>query len=150
MPSKKPPHLPDPYSGYNFYVEWDGIIHAGFQECSGLNATQNVNEYREGLDPSTNRKLPGMVTYGNITLRRGITDNTELWDWCNASQRGKAERREVSIVLLNNTGDEKIRWDLTHCWPTSWTAPDLNAGSDEVAIEAMELVHEGITVNEWK
>lgn len=149
MPDIKPPHKPDPYGGYNFYVEWNGIIHAGFRECKGLNSTQTATEYREGTDPPTKRKLPGLVSYSNVTLTRGTTNNNELWKWRENLMKGNADRRDISIVLLDYTGQEKVRWNLSNCWPTTWHAPDLNATSDEVAVETLELVHEGITVDKW-
>ncbi|MBD2251986.1 phage tail protein [Nostoc parmelioides] len=149
MPAIKPPHQPDPYSGYNFYVEWNGILHAGFQECSGLGSTQNAGEYREGTDPPTKRKLPGLVSYSNITLRRGITNNDELWKWRENVMRTGLDRRSISIVMLDHTGQEKIRWNLSNCWPTTWNGPSMNATSDETAIESLELVHEGISVDTW-
>ena len=144
MPTLSNPH--DPYSGYNFWVEWDGIVHAGFQECSGLTATRNVSDYREGTDKSLGkRKLPGLNDYGNITLKRGITDNQEMWEWHKTLQNGETKRLNLSIILADDKGEEKIRWNLENCWPTSWNAPDFNSTSDEVAIETLELVHEGIT-----
>ncbi len=150
MPDVKAPHNPDPYSGYRFFVEWKGIIHAGFRECTGLTSSQNAQEYREGTDPPTMRKIPGLTSYGNVTLRRGITNNDELWQWRRAIMEGSMERRDVSIVLLDSVGQEKIRWNLVHCWPTSWTAPDFNATTDDIAVESVELVHEGIIVDAWK
>lgn len=149
MPDIKPPHRPDPYGGYNFFVEWNGIIHAGFQKCSGLDSTQSAGEYREGTDPLTKRKLPGLNTYSNITLERGITNNDELWKWRQNLMQGTADRRDISIVLLNDQGEEKIRWNLSYCWPSSWKAPGLDATADGAAIETLELVHEGITVDKW-
>lgn len=149
MPPVKPPHQPDPYASYQFYVEWNGIIHAGFRECMGLNATQTATEYREGTDPPTKRKIPGLVNYGNVTLKRGITSNSELWKWRENLMKGNAERREISIVLLDHTGTEKIRWNLTSCWPVTWSGADLNATSEELAIETLELAHEGISVGKW-
>lgn len=143
------PHSPDPYLGYNFFVEWDGIIYAGFQECSGLDTTQDAKEYREGTDPPTVRKIPGLISYSNISLKRGITNNDELWRWRKKIMDGIVERRNVSIVLLDQQGSEKIRWNLTHCWPTTWSAPDMNATSDDIAIESLEFVHEGVTVDKW-
>jgi len=145
MPKINNPH--DPYSAYNFWVEWDGIIHAGFSECSGLTATRNSSDYREGTDKSLGkRKVPGLNDYGNITLKRGMTDNKELWEWHKKLQNGETVRRNLSIILADNQGQEKIRWNLESCWPTTWNAPDFNATSDEIAIETLELIHEGITV----
>ncbi len=145
MPTLANPH--DPYSGYNFWVEWDGIVHAGFSECSGLTATRNSSDYREGTDKSLGkRKVPGLNDYGNITLKRGITDNQELWEWHKKLQNGETDRRNLSIILADDQGAEKRRWNLENCWPTTWNAPDFNSTSDEIAIETLELVHEGITV----
>jgi phage tail-like protein len=150
MPDVKPPHKPDPYLTYRFYVEWNGIIHAGFRECTGLNSTQTSAEYREGTDPPTVRKLAGLVTYNNITLKRGITNNKELWEWRQSVAEGKPDsRREISIVLLDETGTEKIRWNLSNCWPITWSGADFNATSNEVAVETLELAHEGIKVDKW-
>jgi phage tail-like protein len=145
MPTIANPH--DPYSGYNFWVEWDGIVHAGFRECSGLNATRKAGTYREGTDKAlSQRQIPGLNSYGNITLKRGITDNQELWEWHRKLQNGDTDRRNLSIILANDKGEEKFRWNLENCWPTTWNAPDFNATSDEVAIETLELVHEGISI----
>ncbi len=149
MPNIRPPHAPDPYGGYNFHVEWDGIVHAGFRECSGLDSTTDPTDYREGTDPLSMRKLPGLVSYSNITLGRGISDNDELWKWRQEVARGIADRRNLSIVLMDDTGVEKIRWNLTNCWPTTWTAPSFDASSSEVAIETLELAHEGVSVDTW-
>ncbi len=145
MPTLSNPR--DPYAGYNFWVEWDGIIHAGFSECSGLNATRAAGDYREGTDKAlTKRRLPGLNTYNNITLKRGVTDNRELWEWHKKLVDGETDRRNVSIILADDRGEEKMRWNLENSWPTTWTAPDFNASSDETAIETLELIHEGITV----
>ena len=134
----------DPYGGYNFLVEIDGITRAGFQECSGLDSTQTPGEYREGTDPLTMRKLPGLVTYSNITLNWGITDDSELWEWRKEVADGNVQSKNISIVLMNDAGEERLRWNLTNCWPTGWTGPSLNASTSDVAIEALELAHEGL------
>lgn len=134
----------DPFGAYNFLVEIDGITRAGFQECSGLDSAQDAGDYREGTDPLTARKLPGLVTYSNITLNRGITEDDELWQWRKKVMEGNLERKNVSIVLLNDAGEEELRWNLVNCWPTRWTAPSFNAGSGDVAIEGLELAHEGV------
>lgn len=135
----------DPYRAYNFLVEIDGITRAGFRECSGLDASQDPIDYREGTDPLTVRKLPGMNKFSNITLKWGITDDTELWDWREQAMGGKVERKNGSIVLMDDTGEEQARWNFREGWPTKWTGPSFNATGNEVAIETLEIVHEGIT-----
>jgi phage tail-like protein len=137
----------DPYRVYNFWLEIDGINRAGFRECSGLDSTQDPIEYREGNETLTVRKLPGLVKYSNISLKWGITDDAELWDWRKkAMDKGndKELRKNVSIVLADDTGEEKVRWNLSNAWPTKWTGPSFNATGNEVSIETLEIAHEGV------
>jgi len=140
----------DPYRGYNFQLEIDGISRAGFRECSGLDSSQDPVEYREGNEVLTVRKLPGMVKYSNITLKWGITSDTDLWDWRKKAADGSVERKNLSIILLDDTREEKIRWNLREAWPTKWSGPDFNATGTDVAIETLEIVHEGITERKGK
>ena len=137
----------DPYGAYNFKVEWDGIIQAGFKTCSGLESTQDAGDYREGTDKGLGmRRLSGLITSANITLGRGITDNRELWQWRQAIIEGKGTRKNISVVLMDDTGAEKLRWNLSNCWPTKWTGPNFEATANEVAIESVEIAHEGISM----
>ena len=138
----------DPYSVYNFVVEIDGVSRASFQECSGLDSTQEAGDYREGTDPLTMRKLPGLVTYSAITLKRGITDDSELWAWRKKAVDGKVERKNLSIVLMDDTGEEKLRWNCVNCWPSKWEGPGFNAQANDVAIETLEIAHEGLVFAE--
>lgn len=134
----------DPYRDYNFLVEIDGITQAGFQEVGGLDASTDSIEYREGNDPSHVRKLPGMHKYSPITLKRGITDSDELWKWYRTVVEGKPERKNGSIVLLDDAGQEKIRWNFVNAWPSKWTGPSFNATSNQVAVETLEITHEEV------
>ncbi|HEY1370349.1 MAG TPA: phage tail protein [Gaiellaceae bacterium] len=134
----------DPYRVYNFLVEIDGITRAGFRECSGLDTSNDAIDYREGSDPRVVRKLPGMTKFTNITLKWGITDDAQLWDWRKKAMDGSVERKNGSIILLDETGAEKLRWNFREAWPTKWTGPSLNATGNEVAIETLELTHEGL------
>ena len=135
----------DPYRGYNFRVEIDGITRGGFREASGLDSAQDPVEYREGIDSLTAKKLPGLNKYSNISLKWGITDDAELWEWRKKSADGTVERKNGSIVLYNDAGEEKIRWNFIEGWPTKWTGPSFNATGNEVAIETLELAHEGVS-----
>lgn len=133
----------DPYRGFNFLVEIDGIAQAGFQEVGGLDSSTDAVDYREGADKGNHvRKLSGMNKYTAITLKRGITDSDELWKWRQTVIDGKTERKNGSIVLLDETGAEKIRWNFSNGWPTKWTGPTLNATSTPVAVETLEITHE--------
>lgn len=133
----------DPYRGYHYRVEIDGIDRGGFREVAGLDAAQDPIEYREGNEPTTARKLPGLNKYSNITLKWGITDDASLWEWRKKAIDGKVERKTGSIILINEAGEEKLRWHFKEGWPTKWTGPSLNATGNEVAIETLEIAHEG-------
>lgn len=136
----------DPFRAFNFLVEIDGITRAGFQECSGLDVSLDPVEYREGGEPITPRKLPGLAKYANITLKRGITDDQELWEWIQQGVQGETERKNGSIILLDAHGEEQSRWNFRDGWPTKWTGPSFNATDNSVAVETLEIAHEGVAV----
>jgi phage tail-like protein len=140
----------DPYAGYNFSVELDGITRAGFRECSGLENSQNAGEYREGTDKNLSvRKLPGLVTHSDITLSRGITSDSKLWEWREKSMKGNVERHDISITLLDDVGNPKVTWNLFECWPRQWTGPSLSATADDRAVEQLVLACERVEVDRW-
>jgi phage tail-like protein len=132
----------DPYRGFNFLVEIDGITQAGFQEVGGLDATTAAVDYREGNYANHVSKLPGLNTYSPITLKRGITDSDELWKWRQTVIDGKTQRKNGSIVLRDVDGAEKLRWNFSEAWPSKWTGPALSAGTAAVAVESLEITHE--------
>jgi phage tail-like protein len=138
--------IKDPFVSYNFEVEIDGITRAAFQECSGFDSTVDIVEHREGNDPSTPRKVPGMVKHSNITLKWGVTDDVELYEWHRQIASGEIVRKNGSIVLKDRAGEEVKRWNFFRAWPTKWTGPSLNAESSEVSIETLELAHEGLAL----
>ena len=134
----------DPYRTHNFRIELDGIDRAGFREASGLESTTAPIDYREGTMGLSVQKLPGLVQQSTITLRGGLTDDSALWDWRKSVVDGAVQRKNGSIVLLNEEGEEKLRWNFVEAWPSKWTGPALNATGNEVAIEALEITHEGL------
>ena len=134
----------DPYRTFNFRVEIDGITRAGFRECSGLDTSQDPVDYREGTDPLHVRKLPGLVKYSAISLKWGITDDVELWEWRKKAMDGSVERKNGSVILMNDAGEEKVRWNFREGWPNKWTGPTFNAAGNEVGIETLEIAHEGL------
>ena len=137
----------DPFRSFNFRVEIDGLTVGAFRECSGLTADGNSVEYREGTDVArTPRKLIGLQTYGNITLKRGYTPNRELWTWYTNIVNGQPDRRNGTIVLLNEARAEVMRWDIENMWIKKIEAPSFNATANEVAMESIEIVHEGLTL----
>jgi len=135
----------DPYRSFNFLVEIDGITQAGFQECSGLDSQTASIDFRLGDDPMHVRKLTGLNTFSAISLKRGITDSDELWRWRLTVVDGKPERRNGSIVLLDDKGAEKVRWNFSNAWPSKWTGPSFNSTGNSIAVETLEITHEELT-----
>ncbi|MHC1754025.1 MAG: phage tail protein [Methanosarcina sp.] len=129
----------DPYRNFHFLVELDGIVQAGFSEASGFGSNIEVIEYREGGDTISVRKLPGKVSYTDITLKWGITDSSELYDWHRAAINGQIQRKNGSIILLDDLGAEKVRWNFFNAWPSKWDGPDFNAKGNDVAIDALTV-----------
>lgn len=132
----------DPYRGYRFRIELDGVERGAFQECSGLDFSQDPIEYRVGTDPNYVRKLPGLTKYSNITLKWGITQDEELWDWRDQALNGTIARKNGSIILIDDEGNDKSRWNFEAGWPSKWTGPTFNATANEVAVETLEIAVE--------
>jgi phage tail-like protein len=127
-------------------VEIDGVSQARFQEVSGIDATTDVIEYREGGDFPGARKLPGQTKHSNLVLRRGYTDDEQLWKWYEQVMNGTPDkiRKNVSIIQLDMAGQEKFRWNLFQAFPVKYTGPAFNAKNNELSIESLEIVYERI------
>lgn len=132
----------DPLRNFRFRVEIDGITQAGFTEAAGFDSTVDVVEYREGSDPIFFRKLPGLNRYGSIQLRWGVTDSRELFDWFKEIVAGNILRKRVSVISVDEGGNDKARWEFENAWPSRYDAPDFNARGTEVAIEELDIVFE--------
>jgi phage tail-like protein len=134
----------DPYRSFNFLVEIEGLPLAGFMECSGLESETEVIEYREGIEfPNTVRKLPGLTRYSNISLKRGVSKSKDLYDWRNSVINGLILRKNVDIVLLDDSRQEVARWSFQECWPCRMSGPAFNALEGTIAIEELVICHEG-------
>ncbi len=134
-----------PYRNFRFRVEVDGLEAGNFSEVTGFDASIDVIEYREGTDVITPRKLPGLIKYGNITLKWGAADTMVLYDWLIDISEGTVERKTITITHIDEAGDDAASWQLINAWPMKYTAPDFNALGSEVAFESIELAHEGLT-----
>jgi phage tail-like protein len=135
----------DPYRGFNFRIEIERTSVAGFRECTGLNATVDLQEYREGNDVALHpRKLTGLRKFGNITLRRGITKERSLWEWYRNLLNGVTDRRNGAIVLMDEAREDVLRWNFTNAWIARWAGPAFNATTNDVAIEELELTVERV------
>ena len=134
-----------PYGKFRYKVEIDGLEAGGFSEAPGFDASIDVIEYREGDMVQTPLKLPGLKKYGNITLKQGVADSMVMYEWMIAGVEGEVERKTITITILDETETATASWQVINAWPAKYTAPDFNATSSEVAIESLEIAHEGMT-----
>ena len=134
-----------PYGKFRYKVEIDGLEAGGFSEASGFDASIDVIEYREGDMVQTPMKLPGLKKYGNITLKQGVADSMVMYEWMIAGVEGEVERKTITITILDETETATASWQVINAWPAKYTAPDFNATASEVAIETLEIAHEGMT-----
>jgi phage tail-like protein len=135
----------DPYRTFNFRVEIDKLSIGAFSECSGLSSDGDSVDYREGTDLQLSvRKLTGLRKYSNITLKRGYAANKELWDWYANIVNGVKDRRNGSIILRDEERKDVMRWSFENGWINKIEAPSFKASGNEVAMESVEIIHEGL------
>ncbi|MCX9025960.1 MAG: phage tail protein [Candidatus Methanoperedens sp.] len=136
----------DPYRNFRFKVEIDGIQTASFAEATIPDTTTDSVDYREGTDLPFQKKLSGLTKFGNITLKKGLTDSVEIYQWRKSVEDTGAikARKNISLVLIDEEGNDKARWDIIEAWPTKYSPSGFSAKANEVVIETLELVHEGI------
>lgn len=135
-----------PLTVFHFQVEWNGT-RVGFTEVSGLTQEIQPIEYREGNSFDYNvTKFPGMPKFGNLTLKRGIfLGDNEFTNWLMTAQKDKIERRTITVKLLDETHKPIMTWTVKEAWPCKVEGPSLKSTGNEVAIESIELCHEGLT-----
>lgn len=145
------PEIRYPYKNFRYKVEFNGTESAGFSEVSGADISVDVIEYREGNEVRTTpRKLAGLTKYGNITLKWGVVASLEMMEWLhtvasdNTSGPTGIERRNITIRLMDESGADGPSWEIINAWPMHYTSPDLNGLGSEVAIETLEICHEGV------
>lgn len=137
-----------PIPKFHFQVDWGGT-RIGFTEVTGLTIENEVIEYREGSSPEYNKvKMPGLHKFGNITLKRGIfASDNQYFAWLNTVKLNTIERRDVIISLLNENHEPVVVYKVKQAWPVKIQAPDLKSDANEVAIESIELAHEGLMID---
>ena len=143
----------EPFTAFAFAVELrlpgadQPLCEAAFSECDGLELRREILRARDGADPTSVRLLPGAESFGNVTLRRGMTSSFDLWDWWERVRRGQAARATCDIVVLSpDLAQERVRFRLYRCLPAKITGPALNAAGNDIAIESLELACEGVDV----
>jgi phage tail-like protein len=133
----------EPFRAYHFKLVINGVTEGHFTECSGLAARVQTIKYREAGQSQIVHAMPGRVEYADVILRYGLTQSRELWDWFLQSINGTADRKNVSIVMLDSSGtQETMRWNLISAWPAEWRGAPLDALQQEVAIETLRLVYD--------
>jgi phage tail-like protein len=143
---------PDPYANYNFQVTLtfsgnNPNVQGAFTEVSGLDAEVTPIEYRNGNEDITVRKMPGLKKYTNIVLKRGVFGDASVWNWILAGLNGNINRASGSIDLLDEQKNTVMQWKFTRAWPCKYTGPGLNAKNNEIAIESLEICHEGLSID---
>lgn len=137
----------DPFVSAWFAIEFQGQISGAFRECSGLGSENEVIESKaSGPDGRIIiKKIPGNMKWNNITLKRGITDTIDMWEWRALVEDGKVNeaRKNGAIVMYSHDGKPVARWEFVNAWPSKLTGPTANATANEVAIEELEITHEG-------
>jgi phage tail-like protein len=137
----------DPYLNFRFKVQIDGIQVAGFSDATIGDTSTEAVEYREGTDGTVARRISGLTKFGNIILKKGLTDSLDLYNWRQkVEQKGAGgNRKNLSVILIDETGAEKAQWDVVEAWPVKYDSSGLSAKGNEVMVETLELVNEGIT-----
>jgi phage tail-like protein len=136
-----------PLPKFHFEVDWSGT-RLGFTEVSGLDIETEVIEYRDGQSPEfSKKKMPGMRKFSNITLKRGtFKSDNDYYNWFNTVKLNTIERRDITISLLNEEHQPVVVWKVKNAFPSKIQSTDLKADGNETAIESLEIVHEGLTI----
>ena len=123
-----------------------GDLQATFSEVTGIGSESEIEEFREGGDPQNKvRKIPGRLKWQDITLKRGLTGNMDIWDWRKVIEDGgEGFRKDGSLTLLNERRQPIARWEFTNAWPSKVSGPTLNARGTDIALEELVLTHEGL------
>jgi phage tail-like protein len=143
------PSPDDALAGYSFAIEIDGVTIAQFKEVSGISAEIQTIEHRANTVAGLPllKKLPGAKKYGDLTLKRGRTDNKALWDWLKQVQDGNvtAARKNGSVTLFDYSHGEVSRFNFINAWPSKVSIGSLNAGGNDILLEEVTIVHDGLT-----
>ena len=134
----------DVLTSFHFYVEFEGVGQAVFTEVTGMAVEVVVQEYEEGGRNDHVHRLPGRIKVSDITLKNGITLNNELLLWFQKIMNGDFERKHVSIIMVDQTGQQRRRWNFKYALPVKWTGPELKAGQSQPAIQSLQLAHRGV------
>ena len=148
MATWRPGKHKDPLPASFFYLDIGGVITGHFRECSGLSSESEVIEHKAVDEKGRNIvfKIPGIIKYENLVLKRGVTDDMAMWEWRKMVEDGKIveARRDGSIIMYNQDNEAVARWNFYNAWPVKVSGPQLSAGSNEIAVEELTIAHEGM------
>ena len=138
----------DPLVGFQFAVEVGGMVTGYFTECSGIGSENEISEHKVVTDDGHEvvQKIPGRLKWNDVSLKRGITDNMQIWEWRAMVEDGKMKdaRKNCSIIMMDRNYTPAARWDFVNAWPSKVTGPEVKSDSNDFGIEEMTLVHEGM------
>jgi phage tail-like protein len=134
----------DPLPSESFLVEIDGIASTGFTHIEGLDAETEVVEYREGAESNSVRLIPGLYRYGPLILKRGLTENTELWEWFEENRDDPVDRKAMSVIFFDRGRNEKVRFNFKDCWPSEYYIEPISSSPSDIAIEVIVIQYESM------
>jgi phage tail-like protein len=138
----------DPLVGFHFAIEVQGAVRGYFTECAGLGSEHEVIEHKvvDEKGRESMMKIPGRLKWGDITLKRGITDNMDIWDWRQKVEHGEVNsaRSNGSVVMFNQDLQEVARWDFENAWPRKVSGPSVKSDSNAIGVEELVITHEGL------
>lgn len=138
----------DPLIGAHFALEVQGVVSAFFSQASGFNNSSEVVDHIavDANGRSVKQKIPGDLTWDDLTLNRGITDDLALWNWRQQVIDGDVigARKDGSVIMYNQASQEMARFNFTNGWPSGWKGPDVSSEDQSVAIEEITIAHEGL------
>ncbi len=142
------PTSEDPLLGFNFMLELEGAVAGYFSECSGIGSEHEVVEQKvvDKQGHEIIRKIPGRLKYTDVTLKRGITSDMKIWEWRDMAVTGKIKgaRKNCTITMLSREYKPVAIWHFANAWPSKVTGPSLKADSNEIGVEEVTIVHEGL------
>jgi phage tail-like protein len=138
----------DPLVGFQFAIEVGGMVTGYFTECGGIGSENEIAETKTVTDTGQEvvLKVPGRLKFGDVTLKRGITDNLQIWEWRQLVEEGKMKdaRKNCSVIMFDRNYTPAARWDFVNAWPSKVSGPDVKSDSNDFGVEEMVLVHEGM------
>jgi len=138
----------DPLVGFHYAIEVQGVVTGYFTECSGVGSEHEIIEHKivDEKGRESIQKIPGRLKWQDVTLKRGITDNMDIWDWRDEVVQGKVNdaRRNGSVIMFNQALEEVARWNFQNAWPSKVSGPSMKSDSNEFGVEELVIVHEGL------